>query len=63
MSGLTGKRVLILPCHNQEEIIKVPLERVKQQSTVPAHAIVVDDHSDHQTLMDSENGWLGLNFP
>lgn len=58
MSELTGKWVLILPCHNQEEIIKVTLERVKQQSMVPAHVIVVDDHSDTQTLRDSEDGWL-----
>lgn len=52
------KIIIVLPCHNQEDIVKVNLELLKKQTRVPDHVIVVDDHSDNQTMRSSEDGWL-----
>jgi glycosyltransferase involved in cell wall biosynthesis len=55
---MADKIIVVLPCHNQEDIIQVHLPRLREQSHPVDHVVVIDDHSDNQTLRSSEDGWL-----
>ena len=58
METIKEKWILVLPCHNQETIIRTNLELIKRQSRVPDNVVIVDDHSDNITLKDSTDGWV-----
>lgn len=52
------KTIVVLPCHNQEDIITTNLEILSRQDTKPDMVIVVEDHSDSFNLKSSTDGWL-----
>ncbi len=45
--------IVILPCHNQEEIVKINIARMKIQSWVP-QILVLNDHSDTFNIPNDE---------
>lgn len=52
------KKILVLPCKDQEELIKFHLKILSAMGNKPDHVVVIDDHSENQTLTSSEDGWL-----
>lgn len=54
----SNKKVLVLPCKDQERIIRYNLERIDKMSNKPDHVVVIDDHSSMPTLESTPCGWL-----
>lgn len=51
-------KVLVLPCKDQEDIIKFHLERLAAMHNRPDHVVIIDDHSVSPTIKSSEDGWI-----
>lgn len=45
---------VVVPCHNQEEIVKANINLLKNQSIVPDNIIVVNDHSTEFTIVSND---------
>lgn len=49
---MDNKVVVVLPCHNQEDIIKINISLLRDQTRPPDKVVVVDDHSDSFSLIE-----------
>lgn len=55
------KVIVVLPCHNQADIIQIHLPLLRSQTIAPDEVIIVDDHSDEElSFLRTEDTWVSV---